>query len=292
MRTKNNICLCGCGNLCEKNYIKGHGRRGKTNTMEHRLKISIGNKGKIISDNEKERLKSYNINRKHTEETKEKMSIIAKEKNFGLWMLGKKHSESTKNKLSEIKKGHYTSEETKEKISKANNGKNNGMYCKTHSDDYKKILSNKFIGHGIPNSHNKEAIEKRRIKLIGKKASDETKRKMRISAINHIIKNNGGICTMHNINACIYLDNLSKENGWNLKHALNGGEFFVKNLGYFVDGYDVNNNIVVEFDEKLHYNKDGSLKNKDIIRQNEIINELKCKFFRYNEIKGELYEIY
>ena len=52
------------------------------------------------------------------------------------------------------------------------------------------------------------------------------------------------------------------------------------------------NNIVIEYDEKLHYNKDGSLKEKDIIRQNEIINELKCRFFRYNEIKNELYEIY
>lgn len=60
----------------------------------------------------------------------------------------------------------------------------------------------------------------------GKKCSEEHKRKMRISKINHIYNKNGGICPMHNI-----------------------------------------------------------------IRQNEIINKLNCAFYRYNEKKGELYEI-
>ncbi len=44
-------------------------------------------------------------------------------------------------------------------------------------------------------------------------------------------------------------------------------------------------------DEPLHYDKNGNLKNKDIIRQNEIKEKLKCKFFRYNENKNYLYEI-
>ena len=62
-------------------------------------------------------------------------------------------------------------------------------------------------------------------------------------------------------------------------------------MGYFIDAYDIENNIVIEYDESLHYDSKGNLKNKDIIRQNEIKEKLKCKFFRYNENKNELYEI-
>ena len=35
----------------------------------------------------------------------------------------------------------------------------------------------------------------------------------------------------------------------------------------------------------------GCLKNKDVDRQQQIIEKLKCKFFRYNETKNELYEV-
>ena len=141
------------------------------------------------------------------------------------------------------------------------------------------------------NSHSPDAIEKRRIKAIGRKASNETRKKMRISKINYIKEKNGGICPMHNQKACEYFDKLSKINNWKLQHALNGGEFYISELGYFIDAYDIENNIVIEYDESLHYDSKGNLKNKDIIRQNEIKEKLKCKFFRYNENKNELYEI-
>jgi len=48
---------------------------------------------------------------------------------------------------------------------------------------------------------------------------------------------------------------------------------------------------VVEYDEPRHYDNEGNLKQKDIIRQNEIIQKLNCYFFRYNEKKKELYEV-
>lgn len=67
--------------------------------------------------------------RKHTEETKRKMSLIKIGRH--LWrnrihpkgMLGKKHTESTKLKISMMKKGKPMSYETKIKISKSNKGK-------------------------------------------------------------------------------------------------------------------------------------------------------------------------
>jgi hypothetical protein len=240
--------------------------------------------------NKRKELSLINKGKKHTDESKAKMSKIAKEKGFGLWMKGKEISEETRLNLSKSLKGHITTEETKKKISEANSGEKNGMFGKTHSDEYKERLR-KNVHNFNKNSHTPEAIEKRRLKQKGKKASEETRKKMRISAINRITEKNGGVCTMHNINACKYLDNLSKQNEWNLQHALNGGEFYVSNLGYFVDGYDKEKNIVVEYDEPLHYNSKGELKEKDIIRQKQIINELNCKFYRYNEKKGELYEI-
>jgi len=50
-------------------------------------------------------------------------------------------------------------------------------------------------------------------------------------------------------------------------------------LTTWIDGYDVENNVVYEFDEKYHkYQKE-----KDKIREQEIINLLKCKFIRIKE---------
>ena len=39
-------------------------------------------------------------------------------------------------------------------------------------------------------------------------------------------------------------------------------------------------NVVIEIDESNHYNPDGTLKEKDVQRQKEIENFLKCKFIR------------
>jgi hypothetical protein len=69
------------------------------------------------------------------------------------------------------------------------------------------------------------------------------------------------------------------ESGINIQHAENGGEFHIKELGYWVDGYDKENNTVYEWDEKSHY-INGELREKDLIRQKEIKAFLNCKFIR------------
>jgi len=73
-----------------------------------------------------------------------------------------------------------------------------------------------------------------------------------------------------------------KENGYNFQHALNGGEVQIPNTRYFVDGYDSKKNVVIEYDEQHHFNKNGDLIQKDIIRQNKIIQEINCLFIRIN----------
>lgn len=81
----------------------------------------------------------------------------------------------------------------------------------------------------------------------------------------------------YNPKACEYFEYLNQENGWNLQHALNGGE--VKILQYWLDAYDRDRNIVVEYDELRHRYR----LTQDIQRQNNIVRHLGCKFYRYNE---------
>ncbi len=50
--------------------------------------------------------------------------------------------------------------------------------------------------------------------------------------------------------------------------------------GYFLDGYCKELNLAFEVDEKHHFDVNGKLKKKDIIRQENIENELNCDFIR------------
>jgi hypothetical protein len=84
----------------------------------------------------------------------------------------------------------------------------------------------------------------------------------------------------YNVNAIPIIEEYGKKYGYNFQHAENGGEYFVKGLGYYLDGYDVQNNVVIEIDEMHHFNKDGSLKQRDVIRQKKIEELLGCKFIR------------
>ena len=76
-----------------------------------------------------------------------------------------------------------------------------------------------------------------------------------------------------------------------MQHALNGGEILC--LGYWLDGYDKDLNIVFEYDEARHYKdiKNNILTDKDIQRQQNIINKLQCEFWRYNEELDFLYKV-
>ncbi|MCK9445437.1 hypothetical protein M0Q50_00920 [bacterium] len=154
-----------------------------------------------------------------------------------------------------------------------------------HSDTYEYSLVNydnsrtkvKIIckEHGefeqTPNNH-----------LNGKKCKKCENKNRRLNTINTIIenKNNGyQLIPFFNKNACKIFDDISIKERIFIQHAMNGGEYYIKELGYWVDGYDKENNIVYEFDEKYHKYK----KEKDIIRQKEIEIFLKCKFIRIYE---------
>lgn len=109
-------------------------------TKEHCEKIGNAHRGKVVSEETKQKLREINIGKSISEETRLKISIANK---------GKIVSEETKKKL----RGKICSEETRLKLSIANKGR---------------IISD-------------ESKRKQSITRTGKKASEETKLKMRES---------------------------------------------------------------------------------------------------------------
>ena len=116
---------------------------------------------------------------------------------------------------------------------------------------------------------------------LGLTHSSETKNKMRKSAIYNIQSCVGQLSPSYNPSSIPILESKARELGiTDLQHAENGGEYHIKELGYWADGYSKEKNIVIEYDEKHHFDIDGNLKDKDKTRQREIENYLGCEFIR------------
>ena len=199
-----------------------------------------------------------------TTECRKILSLAKMGKNHPNW---RKHlSMITKRKLSISNKGQTRTEETKHNISDALIGrfvgKNSPSYGIHRSRITKKKLSLAKQGKNNP--------------LYGKHHSDDTRKKMRLSAI-RFIKNSRAKCVpRYNPIACQRIDEYGQKHGYKFQHAENGGEFYVEGLGYWVDGYDKERNVVIEADEPHHkYTKE-----KDSKRQREIEKHLDCKFIR------------
>lgn len=159
-------------------------------------------------------------------------------------------------------------------------GKDHWNYGNNMPKDAIERMRKSLTGKKLPD----HVVEKMIKSRIGKTRSDAVREKQRKAAILAMEKR--GIWRGYNENACAYFDRLNVEKGWSLQHAKNGGEIEV--IGYFPDAYDKTKNIIVEYDEPHHYNRKGELRPKDIIRMNEIIHKTKCQFYRYNQATDEL----
>lgn len=135
----------------------------------------------------------------------------------------------------------------------------------------------------------KENFKNGKFVIKGRKHTEETKLKLRLKALKYIEECKGPIQPRYSIEGCKYIDALNEKFGWNLQHAENGGEYTIG--GYFLDGYDKEKNIVFEYDEEIHYKDlvNNVLTDHDIERQNYIINQLNCTFFRYNRYLDYFY---
>ena len=122
----------------------------------------------------------------------------------------------------------------------------------------------------------------------------DKERKRILNTRKTLLKNYGEYFThthkpSYNKNACVVFDMINKNLSWNGIHAETNkdGEYKVKIDDYtqfYVDYYEPNHNVVIEYDEKYHF-KPSYNKRLEKIRQNKITKFLNCKFFRikYND---------
>lgn len=173
-------------------------------------------------------------------------------------MYGRKHTLGARIKQHNMAIGRKHSLETIIKLS----GKNSVMYGKHPSNETRLKLKAARIG---------------KTPMLGKHHSSETKRNQRIARINQISRsrfNGNQVQPNYNFVACQKIDEYGKQYRYNFKHAMNGGEYYIKDLGYWVDGYDKERNTVIEYYEKAH----NSSVMQDLNRETEICNHLNCDF--------------
>ena len=170
-------------------------------------------------------------------------------------------SEEMRESISKSLKGIKRSEETRKRISKSKKGIK-------RSDEHRKNLSKSLKGR-VPWNKGKTNIY-----------SEETLKKMRLSRIKEIENKYGQIFPNYNSKAISIIRAKAKELKMaDLMDAENGGEYHIKELGYFVDGYSPNKNIVIEYYESFHKNQ----VERDERRKQEIIEHLGCKFIEIRE---------
>lgn len=129
----------------------------------------------------------------------------------------------------------------------------------------------------------REKISKSNLGKHNRKSTDDEKRKMRICAAEEFSRT--GRKRRIDSGFFEWLEKKKKE-GYNFK-----SDFYIKDLGYFVDGYDAEKHIIVEYDTKYHNNI--SQQNRDKIRQENIIEYYKNigkplkSFWRVNLVDNE-----
>lgn len=248
------LCKCGCGETVKQNYKHGHGRRGKTNSAEHNLAISRATKGHTLGT-------SWNKGRKGlyttSDETKRKLSRIAKEKGFGKWMLGRKLSLESIQKGAEKRRGHVVEESTRLKISKANSGPNNGMYGRKLSEKERSRIS----AASKAQWQNPDTLAKREAYL----SSDECSKNCRVAALKAAEKLKG--MWYYNTKPELKMLDILDSLGINYVHSYSIWDI---NHCYCADFYIPSLKLVIEVDGK-HWHNYPYGTDKDSIRNMEMV---------------------
>jgi hypothetical protein len=184
------------------------------------------------------------------------------------------------------RKGKIVSKSTRVKLSLKQIGRNNHFFGKKHTAESIKKMSETHIGHTPTN------ITRKKLSQISKRMwKNPEVRKKQVDAIQKSFKR---IDVRRNIhNALLKTKFLGKRcdigqpemiKKWNslgfnfeINYPITDDSGFLA----YLDGYDKKHNIVLEYDSKYHLKP--KQKEKDMIRQNKIVNILKPKkFWRYN----------
>lgn len=248
-----------CSGFCAKT-ANGKANRGRKHTAkfrEQKRKQMLENnpfKGKTHTAETRAKISKANTGKKHTAEANEKKRQ---------WMLKNNPFKGKKHTI-----------ESRKKMGRDVSGTKNPMYGKRRSDVASRNKNNKGW------KQSEEAKQKISETLKGRVFSKGHKRKQRLAAIARIERSKGQVNPNYSPEACRLIDEYGKQNGYNFQHAETRGEFHIKELGFWVDGYDAKKNVVIEVDESRHYTNSGKLKKKDVERQKEITEHLGCTFIR------------
>ena len=93
--------------------------KGFRHAPETIKKIAQSTQGSAVSDERREHLRQFNLGKRHSAETKRKMSIARIGNKYGCGGKGLKRSEETRAKMSASQKGKILSAETRKKIAEA-----------------------------------------------------------------------------------------------------------------------------------------------------------------------------
>ena len=260
-----------------KGWQKGNtpwnkGKKGLYKLSEEtKQKLSLINIGRKHSEETKKKISEahkkigipWRLGQKHSEETKMKMSLAQKGEKNHMW--GKKLSEESKKKLSEIQKRIQNTPETKEKQHLSHFGKKKPPRSEEHkrklgeahkgikfSDEIRKKMSLARKGHFT----SEETKRKIGIAHKGMKHSEESKRKISLAQIHRKP-------TLKNTSIELKIQRLLEENNINFERhysILGRPDFFIKpNICIFVDGCywhkcekcGFNNKIINEKDARI-----------------------------------------
>jgi len=224
---------------CEKNLLnRSLCQKGKKLSEECKKKMSIARKGKTTS------LRGKKI----TEEHRQKIIAVRKGKTYEE-IFGKEKADKIKEKMSLVTRD----ESFKKKISIANLGRkktpearekmrnsSRGIPCKSKNKSYEEI-------YGV------DRAEEIKLNLRNKRLD-------KLKKYGHRISFNEKSCEVFN-----EFDALNKTVG---QYATHLGEHAI--IGYSLDYINFDLKLIIEVDERHHFDKNGNLREKDIIRQKSI----------------------
>lgn len=190
------------------------------------------------------------------------------------WNKGKKISEDVKQKISQSMKGNIPKniEILKSKAVKFKKGQKswNKDIPLNQQLTEKQLKQRKVkISETLKFSYR---TGKRKSWNKGKSHSSKHKEKIRLGLIKYREKVHGGCFPNIGKNEKYILDELESILGYKIQR-----QYLV--CGYFLDGYITELNLAIEVDEKFH----DEQKEKDMVRQNEIQEELSCDFVRIKD---------
>jgi len=152
-----------------------------------------------------------------------------------------------------------------------------GHICKFCNREFRN--GNALGGHAIRCKKNPDRVVGNG--LQGRKNTPASNLKRRIAQIAHIESRTGHqMMPSYNPGSIPIIEEYGRKHGYKFQHAENGGEFHIAALGYWVDAYDAEKNVVLEYDESHHFDSEGNLRERDRQRQKEIEEHLGCEFIR------------